>query len=386
MREFRDTLSDVIIFFIRPIITFFMKREIKVKHTGPIIKRNREPFILISNHFNTWDAFVVMANVKKNIRFVATEIAHLDPGKGFGMTHLARTIRKRVGKHDYIATKRIFKSLKDGYAVGIFPEGDNTFYGETLDMYQNTGRLLKKANVDVLFIKQQGGYVSQPRWADYFAKKGVLHTNTKTLITKEELKDLTAQQVNELVEKAIYNNDYDWQREQMIDFNRKARAEGIERLVYICNKCESVLTVYGEGHDIKCKHCGTIGTINEFEFIEGNEFDNLVDYQHYQYTKVEKAINSTFSFEITLNIVDTKKLKNKKIGKAVVKYSNKVLTVTGEGFEYLFELSKMKYPVNTMRHSFSFDYEDVTYNFTDIRHQFVLYEMCRYLNGSYKTR
>ena len=58
---------------------------------------------------------------------------------------------------------------------------------ETLDIYQSTGRLLKKANVDVILIKQQGGYISQPRWADYFAKNGVVHTHTEFLIKKEEL-------------------------------------------------------------------------------------------------------------------------------------------------------------------------------------------------------
>ncbi len=170
----------------------------------------------------------------------------------------------------------------------------------------------------------------------------------------------------------------------MYDFNRKNRAEGIERLVYYCNKCGSVLSVYGEGHDIKCTKCGVIGTINNYEFIEGNEFDNLVDYNHFQYQHIEEVINSEFSFTVTKNIVNTEKLKNKSLGTYTVNYKNKQITVNNKDQEVIFDLSKIKYPVNTMRHSFSFDYEDVTYNFTDIRHQFVIFEMCRFLNGSYK--
>jgi 1-acyl-sn-glycerol-3-phosphate acyltransferase len=361
-----------------------MKREIDVFHEGEIIKKDREPFILISNHFNTWDSFVVMNNVRKYIRFVATEIAFLDFAKKIGMTHLARAIKKRVGKMDYSATKRIFNSLKQGYAVGLFPEGDNTFYGETLDIYKSTGKLLKRAKVDVILIKQQGGYVSQPRWADFFSKKGVVYTETKLLIKKEDLETLSEEEVNDIVEKGIYNNDYDFQREKMIDFERESRAEGIERLVYRCNKCGGILTVYGKGHDIICTTCGVIGTINEYEFIEGNTHDNLVDYTHEMYKHIEDAVNSEFSFDVTLNIVDTKKLKNKSLGKYLVSYKDKVLTLTNDEKEVTFLLSKIKYPVNTMRHSFSFDYEEITYNFTDIRHQFVLYEMCKYLNGSYK--
>jgi len=66
-KSFRDIFSDTVIFLLRPIITFLMKREISVNHEGGIIPRNSEKFILISNHFNTWDSFVVMTYVKKNI-------------------------------------------------------------------------------------------------------------------------------------------------------------------------------------------------------------------------------------------------------------------------------------------------------------------------------
>jgi len=383
-KPFRDTFSDIVIFFIRPIVTLLMKREMKVIHEGEIIRKNHPPFILISNHFNTWDSFVVMTSVKKNIRFVATEIAFLDFAKKIGMRDLARAIKKRVGKHDILATRRIFKSIRQGYAIGLFPEGDNTFYGETLDIYESTGKLLKKANIDVILIKQRGGYVSQPRWADYFSKKGYVHTKTSTLIKQEELKNLTVEEINDIVRKALYNNDYDFQREKMYNFHRQKRAEGIERLVYYCNKCGSVMTVYGKDHDIICDKCGVIGTINEYEFIENNQYDNLVDYNHNQYKHIDEVINSEFSFQVKLNTVNFKKLKNRPYGKYTLTYKNKRIYLTNQTDEKIFELSKIKYPVNTMRHSFSFDYEGTTYNFTDIRHQFVLYEMCRYLNGSYK--
>jgi len=340
---------------------------------------------MVSNHFNTWDAFVVMKSIKSRIRFLATEIAFLDTGKGFGMKFLARAIPKRVGKPDYVATKAVFDYLSMGYCIGFFPEGDNTFYGETLDLFKSTGKLIKKADVDVILVKQQGGYISQPRWADYFAKNGVVETTTSTLLTKEEIRELTPFKITKIVEKAIYNNDYDFQKERMYKFDRKARAEGIERLVYFCNNCGGVLTVFGKGDDIICSKCGKIGHINEYELIEGNRYDNLVDYNHYQYKKIEEVISSEFVFVVTLNLVNHSSMKNIRIGKYKVRYKDKKLHLTDNISTYTFELEKMKYPVNTMRHSFSFDYEEETYNFTDIRHQFVLYEMCRYLNGSFKS-
>ena len=385
-KSFKDVFSDVALTILRPFVFLVMNNELKVVHTGDVIGKNRDPFILISNHFNTWDSFVIAKNVKKPIRFVATEIAYLDLPKKLGMGVLARTIRKRVGKVDYQATRRIFDYLKQGYAIGLFPEGDNTFSGKTLNIYKNTGKLLKKANVDVVVCKQSGGYISQPRWADYFSKNGVVHTNTHVLIYKEELKDLTPAQINKKVKDAIDHNDYEWQREHLYRLDRKNRAEGIERLVYYCNNCGSVLTVFGKGHDIMCSKCGKIGEIDEYEFIQGNKFDNLVDYNKFQYSKIEEVIKSEFMFAVTLNTVDNTKLVNRKLGTHRLRYKDKKLHLTSSTGSHTFEIEKMQYPVNTMRHSFSFDYEGVTYNFTDIRHQFVLYELCRYINGSYKKR
>lgn len=383
-KTFLDYFSELVIIILRPIIYLLMSREIRVVHTGMKINKKRDPFIMISNHFNTWDSFVVAKHIKYPIRFVATEMGFLDIGKKIGMGLLAQTIRKRVGKSDFIAVKKIFENLQKGYAIGLFPEGDNTFYGETLDIYQTTGRLIKKAGVDVILVKQQGGYVSQPRWADKFAKKGIVYTNTTMFLTKEEIKEMTDEQIMKKVEVALYNNDYDFQKEIMVPFNREDRALGIERLIYMCNKCHSHLSVYGDKHNIMCTECGTIGTINEFELIENNQFDNLVEYNHYQYAHIDKMINSEFSFPITLNIINSIKWKNKKIGKFTLSYKNKVITLQNNKTSYTFDIEEMRYPVNTMRHSFSFDYEDQIYNFTDIRHQFVLYEMCRKLNGSYK--
>jgi len=280
---FKDKFADAAIVVARPIVNLLMAREITVVPTGDIISKEHDQFIMISNHFSTWDAFVVMKTIRSKIRFLATAIGFLDPSKGFGMKFLARAIPKRVGKPDYMAIRAIYDYLEMGYSIGFFPEGDNTFYGETLPIFKSTGKLLKKAGVDVILVKQQGGYLSQPRWADYFSTNGQVHTETLTLLTKEELKELSPSKINEIIEIAIYNNDYDFQRQKMIKFERKARAEGIERLVYYCDNCGGVLTVFGKGDDIVCSKCGEIGHINEYEFIEGNKFDNLVDYNKFQY-------------------------------------------------------------------------------------------------------
>ena len=381
---FKEKFSNISIKIAKPIVNRLLKKEFHVVANGDKITKERDPFILVSNHFNTWDSFIVMQNIDYNIRFVATEMAFLDKNKKWSMKVLARVIPKRVGKVDVVATRRILEYLQQGYAIGLFPEGDNTFYGETLGIFKASGKLIKKAGVDVILVKQSGGYLSQPRWADNFAKMGVVHTNTEVLLTKEELKKLTPTMINKLIVKAIYNNEYDFQRERMIKFDRDARAEGIERLLYFCPNCNSPMTVFGHEDDIYCSKCGKIGHINQYEFIEDSKYDNLVDWNKFQYKHIEEVIKSEFVFVATLNLVNTDSYRNIKIGEYKVTYKNKTLYFTDKNSSYTFEIEKIKYAVNTMRNSFSFDYGEETYNLSEIRHQFVLFEMCRFLNGDYK--
>lgn len=382
--NFKEKFSNATIKILRPFISRLLKKEIHVVANGDKITKDRDPFIMISNHFNTWDSFIVMENIDYNVRFVATEMAFLDKSKKWGMNHIANVIPKRVGKVDIVATRRILEYLKNGYAIGLFPEGDNTFYGETLGIFKSTGKLVKKAKVDLVLVKQAGGYLSQPRWADNFAKMGVVHTDTEVLLTKEELQKMTPTMINKAIVKAIHNNDYDFQRERMIKFDRDARAEGIERLLYYCPNCKSTMTVFGVEDDIYCSKCGKIGHINEYEFIEDSKFDNLVDWNKHQYKRIEEVINSEFVFVCNLDLINTDSYRSIKVGEYKVRYKDKTLFFSDKNSSYKFELEKMRYPVNTMRNSFSFDYGEDTYNLSEIRHQFVLFEMCRFLNGDYK--
>ncbi|QVK19897.1 1-acyl-sn-glycerol-3-phosphate acyltransferase [Mycoplasmatota bacterium] len=383
MKNFLDKITDFVLTILKPFLRLAVRLTFDIETSGYKINKKREPFILIGNHVTTWDAFIVSYDINYPIRFLATEISFLDFGKRITMGWLARTIKKRVGKSDTLAMRQMLSYIEKGYAIGFFPEGDDTFDGETLDIYSNTGRFLKLCNLDIILVKSKGTHLHNPRWADNHAKRKKIFTETEILLTKEDLKSLSAEEVKLKVEKAIYHNDYEWQRQNMINYARKNKAEGIERLIYYCNKCGSVLSVFGNGSNIECRKCGVIGRINDYGFIEDNKFDNLVDYNKDQYKHIEEVIKSEFSFDITLNIIDFKKVKNIKQGKYKLKYKDKELLLYGEK-DFIFKFENIKYPTKTMKNSFSFDYDEISYNITDCRHINVLYEINRYLNGSYK--
>lgn len=378
--RFKERMADVFISLTKPIINIIASREFNIISTGETINKNREPFILVSNHFNAWDSFIVMKNIHYNIRFLANQIVFKEDSPKNKMGFLARFFLKKIGTLKVDELEKAFEYLEQGYAIGMFPEGATTFHGASLKVKKETGDFIKKANVDVIAVKQSGGYLSHPRWANHFAKCGVIHTETSVIIKKEDLAALTPLKINKIILKAIKNNDYDFQKEHMIKLQRENRAEGIERVLYFCNKCNSPMTVFGNKDNIYCSKCGEIGHINTYELIEGNQFDNLVDYYQYQYTQIEKVVLSEFIFFATLNIVNIDSLTCIRVGHYKVKYSNKTLYFTDRLSTYTFEFDKMTFPVMTLNNCFRFDYGDETYNISDFLHPVVLYEMCRYFN------
>lgn len=359
-----------------------LKKEINVVSNGESITKDREPFILISNKLTDWDSIIVMQNIDYDVKFVSTELSFLDKSKKMGNNYITDIKYKKSGEVDRESINNILEHLKNGTSIGIFPERDKTFLGDTQSICENSGKLIKEAGVDVILVKQSGGYLSQPRWADTYAQMGFVVTNTETLITKKELEDLTPKMINNLITEGIHNNEYDFQKLSMLKFERENRAEGIERVVYYCNNCNSSMTVFGKGDDIYCSKCGKIGHFNEYEFIDGNEFDNLVDYNKYQYSFIEDVISSEFVFVATLSIIDPKVSKNELVGEYKVRYKDKLLIFTNKDSKYTFEFKKINNPINTMNDNFSFDYGKETYNLSNLRHQFVLFEMCRYINNN----
>ncbi|MBN2605523.1 MAG: 1-acyl-sn-glycerol-3-phosphate acyltransferase, partial [Bacilli bacterium] len=235
--RFKERMADVFIKLSKPIINKIASREFNIISTGEKIDKKREPFILVSNHFNDWDSFIVMKNIKYNIRFLANQIVFKEQGQKSEMGLFARIFLKLIGTLNVDEIEKSFDYLKHGYAIGMFPEGAATFHGATLKIRKETGAFIKEANVDVVAVKQCGGYLSHPRWANHHAKYGVIHTCTSVIIKKEELADLTPLKINNIITKAISSNDYDFQKEHMIKLDRIHRAEGIERVLYYCNKC-----------------------------------------------------------------------------------------------------------------------------------------------------
>ncbi len=107
--------------FLRPIITFFVKRILGVKFYCTRNIPKKIPYILVGNHKSNMDCLTIIAATKDTVRFMAKKEL-LDGKFGFlfkwmGIIPVDRKTRNKE------AMNEAREILKNGGVVGIFPEG-----------------------------------------------------------------------------------------------------------------------------------------------------------------------------------------------------------------------------------------------------------------------
>jgi hypothetical protein len=100
------------------------------------------PFILLSDHANALDAYVLGALVGKPIRFMA----NLE-----GVSRIKSTLAllvgaygRRKGSNDMSALRTTFSLSRAGETIGMFPEGDRSWDGSTLSLRPGCGKLVRR--------------------------------------------------------------------------------------------------------------------------------------------------------------------------------------------------------------------------------------------------
>ncbi|WP_234946697.1 lysophospholipid acyltransferase family protein [Thermosipho atlanticus] len=170
------------IWLLRPVLAPFFK-----KHYNLILKGNfpSPPFLLIANHTHTFDPLFISTFFKMPICWVVAKgnFNRIIIGPLFKSL---KFISKQKGEPDIGTIRGILRNLKDGNVVGIFPEGSVTWDGNFQELPSGTDKLLEMVKVPIVSIRIKGGYLSNPRWANY-GRKGKIILEVKQFHGKEAL-------------------------------------------------------------------------------------------------------------------------------------------------------------------------------------------------------
>ena len=317
---------------VRPIMSIYLKKKFNFTCTKCDIK---PPFLVLSNHTMDFDPFFVAKGFSCPIYFVMSDhVASLKAGKL--IKHLVSPIPITKSGVDAETVKNVFSVIRQGGAVGIFPEGNKSFSGEMSWIKPSTAKLARKLNVPIVIYKTEGGYFSSPRWTKN-KRKGHIHSYVDKIITPEEIKDLSDEQVYELLSSSLRVNAYEVQERDKVKFITEDYAKNIEAFLYACPNCGELATVYGEGDYIKCKKCDLNAKYNEYGYIENCNIDRLDTWDNFQKDKLREIKFEEFNeddviFEDEDWEVQEKetKYKSKILGKFMSRITKRLLILKNE--------------------------------------------------------
>ena len=246
------------------------------------------PCLIISNHVTTWDPLLLAMSFRDNpINFVASEHIFRNGFISKVLEKLVAPIPRRKATTGSDTVKACLRRLKEGAAVCIFAEGDATWDGITHDIFPATGKLARLGNATLVTYRLEGGYLSLPRWSKKL-RRGLMRGGPVGIYPPEQLRKMKPEEIDELINRDIFEDAWERQRNEQIEYKGKNIAEGIEQAYFVCPKCGRIGTVKGVGDHIVCD-CGFDVLYTAKGFLEPAEpFETLAQWDKWQHEKLRE--------------------------------------------------------------------------------------------------
>ena len=241
------------------------------------------PCVMLHNHMSNYDFICTLDIFRPYTRYIISDAMLRSKLNAIVFPIATDFIYRRKGDRADDVVESIKVTLDKGISIGLSPEGGVSPNGTTESVRPRTGQMIKDLNCGMVTIALRGGFFIYPTWARN-KSKGPMFGEVVGRYTKEDLADKTPDEINEIIYRDIYVNNYEWNRKARIKYERKNRAEWMERVVGICPKCKTVGSMHSEVDDLYCSECGYRLTVDEYGFLQGDDavYDNLYDWDMWQ--------------------------------------------------------------------------------------------------------
>jgi transcription elongation factor Elf1 len=169
----------------------------------------------------------------------------------------------------------MIKVISRGGVVGILPEGHRSLDGRQAEIADGIAKLIKLYSVPVVAVVSNGAYLTWPRWSG-FARKGLIETELKLILTPEEISRLSIDEIMEIVLSSLYYNDYEWNRKEHISYSHRRMAEKIDLIIHECPKCGNEKSMISKDSILYCRVCGNKAIMDEHGFLRPAEDDSVI--------------------------------------------------------------------------------------------------------------
>lgn len=224
------------------------------------------PCLILSNHTTELDPVLVALSFPRQMYFVASEHVYRKGWVSRLLYWAFQPIAKMKGSSDALTVMKVIRTIKEGKNVCIFAEGNRSFDGRNAYVPHATGKLAKTCGATLVTYRLEGGYLTNPRWG-FGIRRGKCFGHVVNVYSPQSLKEMTAEQVNDIIKNDIYEDAYERQQTNRIAYKGKKRALGIECAFCVCPRCRKIGTISSSGNNVFCTFCGNNSLFDEYGYF-----------------------------------------------------------------------------------------------------------------------
>ena len=289
------------------IISFPDLRERKAKLTKVGMEEiEGKPYLLLVTHSSMVDFNLML---KGTHPYKVNNVMTLEGFKTY-TEPLMRSLGV-LGTRKFVTDLHLVKNMK--YCVDklknifvLFPEARYSLDGCTSYLPDSLGKMVRLLGVPVVVLKIHGNFVTCPQW-NKKNKKTFVEAEMKQIISADETKALSVEEINRCIAENFQYDDFAWQRDNKIKIDHPGRADGLHALLYKCPACKTEYQTDSKGTKLWCNCCGKSWEMDEYgqlHALEGEtEFSHIPDWSNWERACVREEIeNGTYYFEDDVRI------------------------------------------------------------------------------------
>lgn len=265
----------------------------------------KPPYMMLSNHMYFIDfELAAMGTLSHRVNNVVSIDGYY---RRPWLMELIGAICTRKFTMDLHLIKSINRVLKKGDVLSMYPEARYSPAGTRSFIPESLGKLIRMNKVPVVAVVHRGNHLHSPFWNFRKKRKAPLHTTMTQILTAEQVKTMSVEEINETVRNALEYDDYRYQKENGIRITEPYRAEGLHKVLYQCPHCKAESKMASEGAEIFCTECGKRWIweeTGELRALSGEtEFDHIPDWFEWEREQVREQIEKgEYSFSDDVDV------------------------------------------------------------------------------------
>ncbi len=268
---------------------------VKFKYTKERMEQAKGPCLILMNHSSFIDMKIAFRIFfPKRFSIVCTTDAYI--GKSLLMRLLGCIPTNKFVTDVSLISDIIHTLKKNKTSVLMYPEAGYSFDGRSTALPPKLGVLIKKLGVPVVTVITDGAFLRDPLYNGLQKRKVKVTAHAKCLLTPEEIKLKTAEEITALINEDFSFDGFENQAKSNTKITESFRADGLHRILYRCPNCETEDQMVGLGTSLSCKNCGKSYELNTLGKLVSNsgktEFPHIPDWYAWERECVKKEIES----------------------------------------------------------------------------------------------